>query len=137
MEFSHMPTTPYISLIYRKHAQYLNEKLKAQDLTFGLYPLLIEIYKNDGISQEELAKLLYLNESTITRNLEKLENKGLINRTPHKRKKIITITDKGSIIAQNVMNYEENWDELIKKDLTEEEYNSFKNILIKITEGIV
>lgn len=132
-----MPTTPYISLIYRKHAQYLNEKLKAQDLTFGLYPLLIEIYKNDGISQEELAKLLYLNESTITRNLEKLENKGLINRTPHKRKKIITITDKGSIIAQNVMNYEENWDELIKKDLTEEEYNSFKNILIKITEGIV
>lgn len=132
-----MPTTPYISLIYRKHAQYLNENLKAQDLTFGLYPLLIEIYKNDGIIQEDLAKLFYLNESTITRNLEKLENKGLINRTPQKRKKIITITDKGSIIAQNVMNYEENWDEIIKKDLTEEEYNSFKNILIKITEGII
>lgn len=49
-------TTPLISLIYRKHGVYLNEKVKEFNLTFGLYPLIMELYKNDRLSQEELAK---------------------------------------------------------------------------------
>ena len=35
------------------------------------------------------------------------------------------------------MNYDEKWDDIIKKDLTEEEYINFKKTLIKISEGIV
>ena len=137
MEFSQdLPTTPFISLIYRNHAKYLNNMVEDVNLTFGLYPFLIEIYKNDGISQEDLAKVLYLNESTVTRNLDKLEKKGFIKKTPNKRKKIITITDEGAEIAKKVMDYDEKWDELIKKDLTEEEYNNFKITLIKICEEI-
>ncbi|WP_296797933.1 MarR family winged helix-turn-helix transcriptional regulator [uncultured Methanobrevibacter sp.] len=138
MEFNeNMPTTPFISLIFRKHAKYLNKRMESVNLTFGLYPFLIEIYSNDGISQEDLAKILYLNESTVTRNLEKLEKRGLIVRTPNKRKKIITITDEGKEVAKIVMDYDEKWDEIIKKDLSEEEYNSFKKTLIKICEGLV
>ena len=138
MEFNeNMPTTPFISLIFRKHAKYLNKRMESVNLTFGLYPFLIEIYSNDGISQEDLAKILYLNESTVTRNLEKLEKRGLIVRTPNKRKKIITITDEGKEVAKIVMDYDEKWDDIIKKDLSEEEYNSFKKTLIKICEGLV
>lgn len=138
MKFSEdMPSTPFISLIFRKHAKYLNKTMKHVNLTSGLYPFLIEIYSNDGISQEDLAKILYLNESTVTRNLEKLEKRGLIVRTPNKRKKIITITDEGKQVAKSVMDYDEKWDEIIKKDLSEEEYNSFKKTLIKICEGLV
>ncbi len=138
MEFKkEMPTNPFISLIYRKHAKYLNKKMESVNLTFGLYPFLIEVYNNDGISQEDLAKILYLNESTVTRNLEKLEKRGFILRTPEKRKKIITITDEGKKVAKMVMDYDEKWDEIIKKDLNEEEYNTFKKTLIKICEGLV
>ena len=138
MEFKkEMPTNPFISLIYRKHAKYLNNKMESVNLTFGLFPFLIEIYNNDGISQDDLAKLLYLNESTVTRNLEKLEKRGFIIRTPQKRKKIITITDEGKKVAKMVMDYDEKWDEIIKKDLSEEEYNIFKKTLIKICEGLV
>lgn len=138
VEFSQeMPTTPFISLIYRSHAKYLNSKVEEVNLTYGLYPFLIEIYKHDGISQEDLAKLFYLNESTVTRNLNKLEKKGFVKKTPEKRKKIISITDEGAEIAKKVMNYDEKWDEIIKKDLTEEEYINFKKTLIKISEGLV
>lgn len=138
MEFNQdMPSTPFISLIYRRHAKYLNNKMESVNLTFGLYPFLIEIYNHDGISQEDLAKLLYLNESTVTRNLKKLEKRGFIERTPQKRKKIISITDEGREVAKKVMNYDEKWDEMIKKDLSEEEYINFKNTLLKICEGLV
>ena len=138
MEFSQdLPTTPFISLIYRKHAKYLNSKVEDVNLTYGLYPFLIEIYKHDGISQEDLAKVLYLNESTVTRSLDKLEKRGFVKKTREKRKKIITLTDEGAEIAKKVMNYDEKWDEIIKKDLTEEEYINFKKTLIKISEGLV
>jgi DNA-binding MarR family transcriptional regulator len=138
MEFSQeMPTTPFISLIYRYHAKYLNGKVEDVNLTYGLYPFLIEIYNHDGISQEDLAKVLYLNESTVTRNLDKLEKKGFVKKTREKRKKIITLTDEGTEIAKKVMNYDKKWDEIIKKDLSEEEYINFKKTLIKISEGLV
>ena len=132
-----LPTTPFITLIYRNHAKYLNSKVEDVNLTYGLYPFLIEIFKHNGISQEDLAKVLYLNESTVTRSLNKLEKKGFVKKTPEKRKKIITITDEGAKIAKKVMNYDEKWDEIIKKDLTEEEYINFKKTLIKICEGLV
>ena len=129
-----IPTSTLISILYREHAKYLNEKVKNEDLSFGLQPILITIYENEGIIQEQLAEKFHLNESTITRNLKKLEEKGFIERIPDKRKKIIKITKKGAKTAQKVMDYDDKWDEKIKSNLNDEEYTIFKNTLIKICE---
>ena len=75
---SDIPTPPLVSLLYRKQTTFINRELKDVNLSSGLYPLLIKSYKNKGISQEELADALNINESTVTRNLDKLEKKGLI-----------------------------------------------------------
>ncbi|AMD18390.1 hypothetical protein TL18_10455 [Methanobrevibacter sp. YE315] len=137
MPFEDIPTAPFISIIYREHAKYINENVKQEELSFGLHPLLIIIYRNDGISQEQLAEALHLNESTITRNLKKLEDKGLIEKIKDKRKKIIKVTPKGGNIAQKVMNYDAMWDEKIKENLTDEEYDNFLKILRKISEDLI
>lgn len=132
-----IPTVPFISIIYREHAKYLNEIVKQEDLSFGLYPLLIKIYNNEGIIQEQLAQNFHLNESTITRNLKKLEDKGFIERIPEKRTKVIKTTEKGRITAQKVMNLDEIWDEKIKNIIGNEEYNTFLNTLRKISQEII
>lgn len=132
-----IPTVPFISIIYREHAKYLNEKVKKEDLSFGLYPLLIKIYNNEGIIQEQLAQNFHLNESTITRNLKKLEDKGFIERIPEKRTKVIKTTEKGKITAQKVMNLDEIWDEKIKNIIGNDEYNTFLNTLRKISQEII
>ena len=98
---------------------------------------MINAYKNEGISQEELAKKLHVNESTVTRNLDKLEKKGLIMKTPEKRKKIINVTSKGEKIAQKVLDYDEKWDDMIKESLSDEEFKDFKKLLIKICENLL
>ena len=132
-----IPTVPFISILYREHAKYLNEKVKDEDLSFGLYPLLIKIYNNEGIIQEQLAQNFHLNESTITRNLKKLEDKGFIERIPEKRTKRIEITDKGAETAQKVMDYDEEWDSKIKEIIGPKEYDNFKNALRKISEELI
>ena len=134
---SDIPTAPLVSLLYRNQNKFLNKKLKDVELSSGLYPLLIKSYKHEGISQEELASSLHVNESTITRNLDKLEKKGLITKTPEKRKKIISVTDEGAEIAQKIMGYDDKWDEIIKKSLTESEYDDFKKLLKKICEDLI
>lgn len=95
-----IPTVPFISIIYREHAKYLNEKVKDEGLSFGLYPLLIKIYQTEGIIQEQLAQIFHLNESTITRNLKKLEEKGFITRIQDKRTKRVEVTEKGAKTAK-------------------------------------
>ena len=132
-----MPTSPLVSLIYRKQTSYLNDKLKDVNLSSGLYPLLIKAYKNKAISQEELAGKLHVNESTVTRNLDKLEKKGMIVKTPEKRKKIVNVTAEGAKIAQKIMDYDEKWDETIKESLTESEFEDFRKLLIKICEELI
>ncbi|MBQ6349903.1 MAG: MarR family transcriptional regulator [Methanobrevibacter sp.] len=134
---SDIPISPLVSLIHRKQTVYLNDKLKEVNLSSGLYPLLIKAYKNNGISQEELASELYVNESTITRNLNKLENKGLITKTPQKRKKIISVTDEGKKTAKKIMDIDKKWDSIIRKSLTDEEFQDFRKLLLKICEDLV
>lgn len=132
-----IPTVPYISIIYREHAKYLNEKVKDENLSFGLYPLLIKIYNNEGIIQEQLAQSFHLNESTITRNLKKLEYKGFIERVPEKRTKVIKITQKGKETAQKVMDLDEKWDEKIREIIGDEDYDKFITTLRKISEELI
>lgn len=131
-----IPTVPLISILYRQHAKYLNDKVKDENLSFGLFPLLIKIYKNKGIIQEQLAESFHLNESTITRNLKKLEEKGFIKRIPDKRTKRIEVTSKGAKTAQKVMDYDDEWDEKIKHIIGNEKYDDFKKTLRKISEEI-
>lgn len=132
-----IPTAPFISILHREHAKYINENCKEDNLSFGLHPLLIRIYRTEGISQEELAQDFHLNESTITRNLKKLEDKGLIEKTKDKRKKIINVTEKGKKTAQNVMDYDEKWDDKLKTNLTDGEYEDFLKTLRKICEELI
>ena len=84
-----------------------------------------------------MASELYVNESTITRNLNKLENKGLITKTPQKRKKIISVTDEGKKTAKKIMDIDKKWDSIIRKSLTDEEFQDFRKLLLKICEDLV
>lgn len=131
-----IPTSPLISILYREHAKYLNKKVKDENLSYGLQPILVKIYREKNIIQEDLAKAFNLNESTITRNLKKLEEKGFIERIPDKRTKIIRVTQKGAKTARKVMDYDEKWDEKLKSNLSDEEYTIFKDTLQKICEDL-
>ena len=130
-----IPTAPFISIMYREHAKFINDNVKEEELSFGLHPILIKIYRNEGISQEELAEALHLNESTVARNLKKLEDKGFIERFKDKRKKIIKTTPKGEKIAQKVMDYDELWDKQL--NLSDDEYDNLIKILRKICEELI
>ena len=83
-----VPTIPFISTIHRKYGIFLNQNMKDYNLSFGQYPILIRLYDEGPSTQQNLAKIFQLNESTITRALNKLEQKG--NPTMKTKEKIMS-----------------------------------------------
>ena len=67
--------------ISRSQAVYRHAKISAEDLQGGHYAFALAICKQPGRSQEELARELCLNKSTVARNLNYLEERGYISRT--------------------------------------------------------
>ena len=105
-----VPTIPFISTIHRKYGIFLNHNMKDYNLSFGQYPILIRLYDEGPSTQQNLAKIFQLNESTITRALNKLEEKEYIEKHPdyeNKRKNYVKVTPKGAKIAKEVMDYDE------------------------------
>lgn len=77
-----VPTIPFVGTIHRKYGIYINNKMKKYNLSFGQYPLLIKLYKDGPSTQQGLAVFFQINESTVTRALNKLEEKEYIENIP-------------------------------------------------------
>lgn len=68
------------------------------DLSFSQRHILYHIYQNTGLSIQELADLLYVEHSTMSRNVKKLIQNGLAELYQDendKRRKVITLTQEG------------------------------------------
>jgi len=72
--------------------------------------ILLLIYEQPEIQPGQLAKKLYLNPSTITRLVQKLERRQLVEKTTEGRATNIVCTSKGNKIVVEV---KERWDELM------------------------
>ena len=70
----------YINVIGRCAAQYRSEQLEQYGLNSRQHPYILHICRNPGISQEKLARAIYVNKSSVTRQITILEEKGLIVR---------------------------------------------------------
>lgn len=82
---------------YRKVSQKNLAKI-VKDITIDQCLVLIIINKDAGISQNELANLVFKDNASITRMIELMVNKDYLNRTIHKedrRKFNLEITEKG------------------------------------------
>ncbi|MGL5752897.1 MAG: MarR family winged helix-turn-helix transcriptional regulator [Paraclostridium sp.] len=74
------PIGKYISQIYRKGRTFINKELVQQDMGSGQFMFLIQLYKQDGINQEELTEKLSIDKGTTARAVKKLEEEGFVIR---------------------------------------------------------
>lgn len=76
----------------------LEKELKPYGLTYAQRVILIRLCEKDGLTQKELARDTYFEQSNMTLMLDKLELKGLIVREPKendRRAYLVRITPKG------------------------------------------
>lgn len=118
--------------ISRSQAIYRHSKINANDLQSSHYAFILAICKEPGRSQEELARELCINKSTVTRNLNYLEEKGYISRNAlpsDKRQFSVFPTDKALDVLPQIKSASAQWMSLLSEGIDESEMDIFNSIL--------
>ncbi|WP_026895370.1 MarR family winged helix-turn-helix transcriptional regulator [Clostridiisalibacter paucivorans] len=122
----------WISILYRQFQIYINNELKDLDIKSGEYIYLIKLYEDQELTQEDLAKIYYIDKAAITRSIKGLEDKGYIKRTRNERDKrsySIKVTEKALRVKKRIYNALKDWDDLIASDVKDEDLKYMSNKL--------
>ena len=118
--------------ISRSQAIYRSSRISADDLQTGHYAFVLAVCREPGRSQEELARELCINKSTVARNLNYLEEKGYISRNPlpnDKRQFSVYPTDKMLAVLPEIRQASVEWMTLLSEGIPEEELAVFDSVL--------
>ena len=126
-----------INVLYRCSQAYRADKLEGTGISPSIYFYLFSICKSPAINQEELAKMLYINKSSVARALKSLETNGFITRKQDENDKRILLvypTKKAEAILPKIREISGNWNEFLLGSLTDKERDSFEAIIEKLTK---
>ena len=113
----------------------LNKKLSSYNIAIEQRATLEIIKFESNVNQTTIANLLGKDKTTISRSLNSLEKKGLIQRSEtlnDKRSNIIELTKEGEMILEDTINEVTSYRESLNDKLSKEELDSFFKIIDKL-----
>ncbi|MGM0214790.1 MarR family winged helix-turn-helix transcriptional regulator [Enterococcus sp. AZ109] len=128
-----------ISILYRKNQAYLNEALTTYDLTASEQAVLMYLYKNNQVTQDEIAHYLQLDKASITRTLQSLMKKDYVIKekdAADKRYNLVSVTEKGAAIKPTIMERLQEWNQFLLEDFDAEQQEFIYNSLLDIVEKV-
>jgi len=128
----------YIGEIHRSSCIYFGKKFKRFGIGSGQYLFLLNLYKHDGITQEELAQKVKLDKGTTARAIKKLEDQGYVKRVKKendRRAYKLEVTEKAEQIKKDVYVIMNEWENEVRKCLANEESQELENLLNKLSKS--
>lgn len=114
----------YINRVYRASIIDRTEAFEDEDLFGTQLSYILQVVRNPGLSQDALAKSLFVNKSSVTRQINSLEKAGYVRRETDeedRRAKKIYPTERALAIYPEIMAYLESWNDELTGDLSAEE----------------
>lgn len=124
-----------IAAIYRCASAYRQEPLEALGLKAGHASYLVAICNTPGVTQDQLAKRIFINKSNVARQLVYLEDAGFVERRPSpddKRAVLVYPTQKAIDAYPQIRQIFRDWESLVAEDLTPEEQAQMVQLLTKM-----
>lgn len=129
------PIGKYLSIINRKGNVFITKEISKFGIGSGQVMFLMELYKKDGISQEELSEVLNIDKATTCRAIKKLEEAEFLTRVKDKNDKRaykLYLTQKSKDMENSIRDVLRICEDHISKNLSEEEVKTLAMILKKI-----
>lgn len=123
--------------ISRSQAIYRQSRVAAEDLQGGHFAFVLAICREPGRSQEELARELCINKSTVARNLNQLEEKGYITRQPllsDRRQFSVYPTEKMLAVLPQIKKASDEWMALLSEGIPKSELLIFDSVLSRMQD---
>ena len=121
-----------MNVITRCGGQYRTAQLKNDELGSQHHSIVLAVCNHPGFSQDQLARHLCLNKSTVARGLNHVEEKGYVTRTPSesdRRVLLVHPTEKMLAVFPEVQRITREWNERLSEEIAPDELALFFDIL--------
>ncbi|AKB79658.1 Transcriptional regulator, MarR family [Methanosarcina horonobensis HB-1 = JCM 15518] len=109
--------------------EYMTKELEAYGIGSGQHDFLLVLYHKDGISQENLARMLKVSKATSTRAIQNLEKEGYVYRQRDEndlRAYKVYLTEKGKEMRDIIFEKLVSFIDILFSDFTPEEKEIFR-----------
>ncbi|RWX76614.1 MarR family transcriptional regulator [Neorhizobium lilium] len=107
MAFDRSQSATYLAgQMAKSFARSLQKRSTILGFSPGQFPVLLELWQQDGLTQKQLLDKLEVEQATLANTLARMERDGLIARHPHpgdKRAQIITLTELGRDLERQAL----------------------------------
>ena len=134
----HREIGKYISILQRLSNIYFANELSSYQIGCGQQFFLLQIFKNPGISLQELASNGSFDKATATRAVKKLEEEAYVRTETDgedKRVRHIYATEKARTVVDITRNSVDSLTEVMLEGFTEEERDSAEAFLIRMADN--
>lgn len=101
-----------VGVLNRQSQAYISNAFKNIDISYSECVFLSNLYDNEGINQEELSSILFIDKTITAKSIKSLEEKGFLIREKcemDKRSKRLYLTDKGRNCKEEIFSSLEKW----------------------------
>jgi DNA-binding MarR family transcriptional regulator len=127
-----------IAVLSNDMATALDGRLKELDLRIAVWPTLVVLWQEDGLTQAELSARCLTANYTTTRVLDALEKKGLIERKPHptsRRAHLVYLTELGQSLRMEGIARGKATNKEFMAGLSESEQETLLTLVNKLIDG--
>lgn len=128
-----------INVVANKLKNDFDTELKKHGLTIALWPTLMCLWEEEGVTQREIAIKSKVESSTTTRTIDKLERLNLVERRddPQSRRSFrIYLTDEGRALQSTLIHIPIDINESMLSSLDSEEQEQMLGLLKKLVTNI-
>ncbi|MBC1544473.1 MarR family transcriptional regulator [Listeria sp. FSL L7-0233] len=129
-----------IAIIHRSESTFKNKKLLETGLNIGQLRYLWTLYKEDGISQESMAKRFMVDKASVTRHIKRLEELEMIRReidTKDRRIQRIFVTETGFKMRELIEEVTEEWSALLTAGFSEKEKDDLMHLIGRLSDNAI
>lgn len=119
----------------RLFAKGLLERISPLGITIGQFPILLELWEQDGVTQRDLLDRLDIEQATVANTLKRMERDGLIVRRKHptdSRSQQIWLTENGTSMRDAAYAAANAQNEAALAPLTHAEREQFLDLMRRI-----
>ena len=125
-----------LRVLVRSFEAHFRKNMESEDIHIGEIPILLSIYKDEGLNQIDLVRKFHVTEANISKTTKNLLNKGFIVKkvdVENNTKKLLFLTEKGQEVCESLLELFEDWRNDLKGDIPSEELHAFSKTLEKIS----
>lgn len=129
--------THSLNIVGRCTQMQRGQELKALGVCGGQVPYLLRLCRHPGITQEELARGLYVNKSTAARVIANLEKAGYVERKPSaedRRCHLLYPTQKAMEALPEIRAIVHGWNDYLLEEFTEEEKEALVSMMARVSK---